>query len=393
MTAGANTAYLDCFSGISGDMLLGALIDCGLAPELLHDGLAKLNLEPFDFDISRKKIQAIGATSVKVTSKTSQTFRNLADITAIIEKSSLDEAIIKRSLAVFNRLALAEAQVHDMPVEKIHFHEVGALDTIVDIVGAVIGFNLLGITTIHCSPLPLGRGFVRCAHGTLPLPAPAVCLLLEGFEVYGIETDQELVTPTGAALAVVLADSVGPIPPMTFKATGYGAGDLPGAEGRPNLLRLITGRMQKVDETQQVEIIETHLDDWSPEGYPYLCEKLFAGKALDVSLTPIQMKKGRPGFCLQVICHPQEGPVLKDIILSETTAIGLRFRKEQRLTLPRTMIEISTPWGAISAKKIETPAGTTIYPEYEACRVVAEKHSLTLERVYREVLKRSGGDF
>ncbi len=390
MTLTANSGYLDCFSGISGDMLLGALIDSGLDEAALRGVLAGLDLDPFDLSISRQNSQAISAVSIKISSKTKQRFRNLADITELLEKSSLDQSVIEKSLAVFTRLARAEAKVHDRAIEHIHFHEVGALDTIIDVVGSVAGLHLLGLKTLTCSPLPLGRGFVRCAHGNLPLPAPAVCELLEGIAVVGIEADRELVTPTGAALVAELVDDFGPLPPMTITRTGYGAGDNPSTEARPNLLRLICGRAEAAAEAQQVEVIETHLDDWNPEGFEYLCTRLFDGGALDVSLTSIQMKKGRPGFRLTVICRPHQGQPLKELILSETSAIGLRFHSEQRLTLPRQMISVETTWGPIQAKQVETPAGTRVYPEYEACREMALRQNVPLEMVYREVLKKSG---
>jgi uncharacterized protein (TIGR00299 family) protein len=386
MSPSANTVYLDCFSGISGDMLLGALINAGLAKQLLEDELAKLNLEPYDFKVVEKKVQSISATSVTIESKSQQTFRYLGDIQEILKKSTLEKTIIEKSLAVFQCLAEAEARVHGKPVNEIHFHEVGALDTIIDIVGTVTGLHLLGITKVYCSPLPLGRGFVKCAHGNLPLPAPAVCNLLKDVPVYGIDASRELVTPTGAALAAALADHYGEIPPMTPAATGYGAGDWSGTDDRPNLLRLIMGYSESVDEAQQVEIIETNLDDWSPEGFPFLCDRLFAGKALDVSLTPILMKKGRPGFCLSVIARLQDSHKLKEIILTETSAIGLRYRREQRMTLPRESVEVNTRWGRITAKKVNTSTGSKIYPEYESCRLVAEEHALPLDTVYREVL-------
>lgn len=386
MIHSANTIYLDCFSGISGDMFLGALINAGLSQQLLEDELAKLKLEPYEFLVVETKVQSITAASIRIESKSQQRFRNLADITEILNRSTLEKPIIRQSLAVFQYLAEAEAKVHGKPVNEIHFHEVGALDTIIDVVGTVAGLHLLGIKKIYCSPLPLGRGFVKCAHGNLPLPAPAVCNLLKDIPVYGIDAARELVTPTGAALAATLVDQFGEIPPITPAATGYGAGDWPGTDDRPNLLRLIMGYSEIVEEAQQVEIIETNLDDWSPEGFPFLCDRLFASQALDVSLTPIQMKKGRPGFCLRVIARFQDSPKLKEIILTETSAIGLRYRTEQRLTLPRTFVEVNTRWGRVSAKKVETANGSKIYPEYESCRLVAEKHSLPLDTVYREVL-------
>lgn len=257
-----------CFSGVSGDMLLGALIDCGLSEQALREALAKLELEPYELTCSRVSRQAISAISVEVRSTTDQQLRNLKTITKLLEQSGLDQNIVDRSLAVFRRLARAEAAVHGTSIDEIHFHEVGAIDTIVDVVGTVAGLYLLGITHLHCAPLPLGRGFVDCAHGTLPLPAPAVCKLLENVPIVGVDIEMELVTPTGAALVAELADHYGPLPPMVVSGSGYGAGDAPGTAGRPNLLRIITGRTEAVAEAQQVEVIETNLDDWSPEGFP-----------------------------------------------------------------------------------------------------------------------------
>ena len=386
----ANTLYLDCFSGVSGDMLLGALLDCGLSEEALHHELAKLDLEPYRVEITRETRQSISAVSVQVRSETDQQFRNLASITTLLAQSDLDPAITERALAVFERLARAEAKVHGRPIDEIHFHEVGALDTIIDIVGVVAAIHLLGLSSIHCSPLPLGRGFVDCAHGTLPLPAPAVCELLENIPVIGIETELELVTPTGAALVAELADQFGPLPPMSIAKTGYGAGDAPGEQDRPNLLRVITGRSETVTEAQQVEVIETSLDDWNPEGFPFLCKKLLDSKALDVNLAPIQMKKGRPGFRLTVICRTAEAPLIKELIFNETSAIGLRFRTEQRMTLGREIITVDTRWGPVQAKKVVAPAGVKIYPEYESCKDTAARHNVTLDQVYREVVIRSG---
>ena len=389
MNTSERIAYLDCFSGISGDMLLGSLINAGLSVELLEQALTGLKLKPFDFTVSEKKIQSISAVTVQITPREKQRIRNLTDITNILDHSSLDPVIIERSLAVFTRLAEAEATVHGKPIEQIHFHEVGALDTIIDVVGVISGFNLLGISEIHCSPLPIGRGFVRCAHGNLPLPAPAVCTLLTGLPVYGIDADKELVTPTGAAIVAELANTFGNLPPMTIEATGYGAGQNEGTEDRPNMLRLIIGTGETVTEVQQVLVIETNLDDWNPETFPFLCSRLLDNHALDVSLVPLQMKKGRPGFRLQVLCHQQHGRTLKEIILTETTAIGLRFRTEQRETLPREQVEIDTPWGIVSAKKVQTPRGSRIYPEYESCRQTAEKHGLPIDDVYRQILTKT----
>ncbi len=384
MTASANCAYLDCFSGISGDMLLGALLHSGLKEELLLAELSKIKGIDFQLTVEDQLRSGISCKQVHIHSSARQQFHHLSTILELLGKSTLSDAIIKKAGKIFTRLARAEAKVHNVAIEKIHFHEVGAVDTIVDIVGALIGLKHLGIEKIICSPLPMGRGFVQCAHGNLPLPAPAVCELLSDTPVYGVPQEKELVTPTGAVLAVELADTFANMPAMTIKNIGYGAGSHELDNDQPNLLRLITGTIT-AEKSGIVEIIETNLDDWNSEGFPYLCDILLKKGALDVSLTPLVMKKGRPGQLLRVITDPAHGLELKQIILSETTAIGLRFRKEERLTLPRESILVSTPWGDIMAKKVQTPQGVVIYPEYEACRKLAETHQIPLARIYQAV--------
>ena len=385
----ARIAYLDCFSGVSGDMLLGALLHAGLDHELLTQELTKLHLDGLEFLIEAKSDNAISGIKVTISSDRRQELRTLPGILHILDQSGLDQEIIKRAGDVFRILAKAEAKVHAIPVDKVHFHEVGALDTLVDIVGTIIGLHQLGIKQLFCSFLPTGHGFVKCAHGLLPLPAPAVCELLQGIPTYGVDLQQELITPTGAALLATLVDGFGTLPPMAITATGYGAGSHSLTNGQPNLLRIIIGRAITNTEEQSVEVIETNLDDWSPEGFPYLCELLFDRGALDVTLAPIQMKKGRPGFTLQVISPPAYAHLLKDIILSETTAIGLRFRKESRRTLQREKVPVMTRWGEIMAKKVYSPAGIITYPEYEACRIIAAEHKVPLQEVYNEVRNRA----
>lgn len=379
--------YLDCFSGISGDMFLAALIDAGLPQQVLRDELQKLHLDLFDLDITSVNRQGLEAIHVKVISHRDQQLRTLADLLAILDHSRLPHEVTTRAAQVFRTLAEAEAKVHGIDIDRVHFHEIGAIDTIVDVVGVLIGLHHLGCRRLIASPLPLGRGAVDCAHGRLPLPAPAVCELLRDVPVYGVEQTKELVTPTGAALVKTLADTFGPLPPMTITASGYGAGNHNLAGGQPNLLRLIIGSSRNTEETQRVQVVETNLDDWSPEGFPHLADQLFAGGALDVNIAAIQMKKGRPGFRLQVIAGPAHAGVIKDIILSETTAIGLRFREEERLTLAREQIRIASPWGEMEAKRVLTPTGVRIYPEYEECRKIAIRHKIPLQDVYRAVLK------
>lgn len=381
-----NIAYADCFSGVSGDMLLGALLHAGLDRDFLTKELVKLPLDGLELRVEPQSVQSIGALKIEVCSDRRQELRTLPAILKILNDSSLDQQVITRSTAVFYALATAEAKVHGIAVDKVHFHEVGALDTIVDVVGTVLGLQQLGIKKLICSPLPTGHGFIKCAHGLLPLPAPAVCELLHGVPTYGIDDlKQELITPTGAALIATLADGYGPMPPMSITATGYGAGSRVLSNGQPNLLRLITGWEAGVLESQSVEVIETNLDDWSPEGFPYLSDLLFKHGALDVTIAPIQMKKGRPGFTLQVISSNAFAHTIKDTILSETTAIGLRFRKEERRTLPREAIILDTKWGKIKAKRVHTPTGNVVYPEYEECRRTAELHKVPLQQVYNTI--------
>ena len=381
----ARIAYLDCFSGVSGDMLLGALLHAGLDRKILTEELAKLHLEGLEFRVEEKSVNAISGVKITISSDRRQELRTLPGILHILEKSELEQTVINRASEVFRTLARAEAKIHAIPMDRVHFHEVGALDTIVDVVGTIIGLHHLGITRLFCSSLPTSHGFVNCAHGLLPLPAPAVCELLQGVPTYGVDLQQELITPTGAALVATLVEGFSPLPPMAITATGYGAGSHTLTNGQPNLLRIIIGKATSLTEEQSVEVIETNLDDWSPEGFPYLCELLFGQGALDVTLAPIQMKKGRPGFSLQIISPPAYAHLLKDLVFSETTAIGLRFRKESRRTLQREKVTVTTKWGEVLAKKVYTPTGTIIYPEYEECRKLASQHKVPLQDVYNEV--------
>ena len=386
------TAYLDCFSGISGDMLLGALIHAGLDEENLKKALARLNCTGYTINSSPAEDTSLHGVQFRVTVEESQPHRNLADIEQIIGTSSLDSTIRDRALAVFRRMAEAEAYIHGCSPGEVHFHEVGAVDAIVDIVGTLIGLQELGIERIFCSPLPVPHGWVRCQHGELPIPAPAVCELLKGIPAYGVDINQELVTPTGAALVAVLARDFGPMPPMRLTATGYGAGSRPRNDGRPNLLRIMIGDEFSPDEAQQVVVMETAIDDWNPETWPHVSAKLMNKGALEVLLTPVHMKKGRPGFVLTVDSGPARSEQLKRAILEETSAIGLRFRHENRLTLPRQIIEIETRWGPVKAKKIEHGTSRTITPEYEECRRIADDHNIPIRDVYAEISRLSEGE-
>lgn len=370
-------------------MLLGALLDAGYPEANLRSILTALPVDRVSVHIERGSFQGFTATRVIVQDEDaglhSHPHRHLSDITRLLHNSTLSKFLQNRAVAVFARLAEAEAAVHGTSVEHVHFHEVGAADALIDIVGVLAGCAYLGIERFACSPLPLSHGWVHCAHGDVPLPAPAVCKLLDGVPVYGVELQQELVTPTGAALILELADDFGPIPPMLINQTSYGAGTMQRNDGRPNLLRLMLGQSTEVLEAQQVEVLETHLDDWNPEGWPHLSSQLMNAGALDVCLVPMQMKKGRPGFLLRIIGEMAYRPALTELIFRETSAIGMRLHREQRLTLPRKIIKVSTPWGDLPAKEICTPDGCFATPEYEACRQVALTHQIPLQAVYAAV--------
>ena len=381
------TAYLDCFSGASGNMLLGALLDAGLHEDSLRNTINALNIKGCKVSISRVTNNSLAATHVQVNVQEEQPHRHLQDILNIIRGADLSDQVQQKAIAVFRALAEAEATVHGCNLEEVHFHEVGAADALVDIVGVVFGFQHLGISKVCCSPLPMPHGWINCAHGELPAPAPATCRLLQDKPVYGVDLEEELVTPTGAALIHILADNFGPMPPMHLKHIGYGAGSRERSDGRPNLLRLILGEANHPDEAQQVEVIETALDDWNPETWPHVAEQMFHSGALDVILIPVQMKKGRPGFLLKVICEPAHAAAVKQSILSETSSIGLRFHTEQRLTLPREIVTLETRFGPLQAKKIATPAGTVITPEFEDCRRVALEKGIPIKDVYSEIIR------
>lgn len=380
------TAYLDCFSGISGDMFLGALISAGLPLTLLTETLKQIDLADYQIRCQQTSRQsAIQATELQVKLTGHPPQRDWRTIRALISSSRLSEAVKSRALAIFQILAAAEANVHGCALDDVHFHEVGAVDSIIDIVGAAIGLDYFQVSTLICAPLPMPTGWVQTAHGPLPLPAPAVCEILKEIPVYGVAIDMELVTPTGAAIVKASACEFGPLPPMTIGQIGYGTGSKSRPDGQPNLLRLIIGEGRHQAESQQVTVIETNLDDWSPEAFPFLSEQLFAHGALDVTLIPIQMKKGRPGFTIQVITPPAHAFALQQLLLSETSAIGLRFRHEQRRTLPRRLGTVMTPAGEVKVKLIETPAGPRMTPEYEDCRRIALAKNLSITQLYHLV--------
>jgi hypothetical protein len=317
----------------------------------------------------------------------SQPHRKFSDIKALFNESGLEPRVREKSLAVFERLADAEGRVHGVPPENVRFHEVGAADSILDIAGVVFCLEYLKIEKIYASPVPLGRGFVKTQHGTIPLPAPATSILLEGVPVYGTPVDSEFVTPTGAAILATLAQSYGPIPPMTVVATGYGAG-ANSAVDPPSLLRVWMGREKSPLAVRDLLVIETNIDDMNPEIYNYVSGKLFALGALDVNLTPVQMKKNRPGVLLTALVRPALEMAAAELILSETTSLGVRVLEVRRIELPREAKMISTVFGPCKVKRTLLPnGGERLIPEYEECRRIAEETGTPLPDVYRLILE------
>ncbi|MCP4627206.1 MAG: nickel pincer cofactor biosynthesis protein LarC [bacterium] len=382
-----NCLYFDCFSGISGDMTLGALIDLGMPAAHLKRELGKLDLTGYTIRADRTEHSGISGRQVKVNIKSSTQnhhHRTYRDIEKIISKSMLSETVKQRSLNIFLQLAKAEAKIHHKKAADVHFHEVGAIDSIVDIVGCAVGLDYLKIERCHASAIPLGHGFVTCRHGTIPIPAPATLELLKDTPVYDAGIEAELVTPTGAAILAALVSSFGSLPAMTVKKTGYGAGTRR-FETRPNLLRAVLGETLAGFSTDAVTVLETNIDDMNPELTGYLMDRLFAEGALDVILIPVHMKKNRPGVLLQVICTEHDQQRLSLLIFRESTTAGIRSYHAERSVLKRRTEKTKTHYGQIKVKILAGPDGKNIIPEYEECRRVAREKNVALKTVYREV--------
>jgi uncharacterized protein (TIGR00299 family) protein len=401
-------AYFDCFSGISGDMALGALVDVGVRPDALNVELAKLKLDEFTLYFEKTTKHGIAGTraiveitesqSVSSRSKTHhsdshhhghthQPSRCLSDVLTILDNSNLEDRIVTCAKQIFDRLAEAEARVHDMPKDRVHLHEVSGVDSMVDIVGVVIGLHLLGIEEIYASPLLMGSGFVRCAHGLMPVPAPGTLELLRGVPVHQTEIRKELVTPTGAAIVTALGRGFGPMPAMVIDRVGYGAGTR-NLEEQPNLLRIVTGEKRSDLEHDQVCLIETNLDDLSPEIMAYVTEKLFEQGALDVFLTPILMKKGRAATKLSVLANVTLQEAMMETLLMETTTFGVRFSAVERFKLSRHFTEVKTRWGVVRVK--HGYSGDKLLksiPEYEDCKRLAEQNHIPLKEIYEEAIR------
>jgi len=377
-------AYFDCFSGASGDMILGALLDAGFAEGKLREQLAALHQGDIHLQVRRVQRGGLSATQVQIAIEQHQPERRLAEIEAIIQGSDLPRSIQNRALNIFHRLAQVEGHIHGLLPEQVHFHELGGLDTIIDVVGGLAGLNELGVEQVIVSPLPLGRGFVDTRHGPLPLPAPATLALLQDVPLVGSELQVELVTPTGAALLTDLAASFGPIPAMRIERVGYGAGsrDLP----IPNVLRILVGETPGPKDSQVETLVqlETNIDDLNPQFYDYVMARLFAAGALDITLSPILMKKNRPATLLQVLCAPGDSDALMAILFAETSTLGIRKQIVERQALARAIWEVRTPYGPLRVKIAQIASGGyKAAPEYEDCARLALEKNVPLRQVYQ----------
>ena len=402
--------YFDCFSGASGDMILGALIDAGLPLDELREALGSLALGDVRLHADRVSRSGIGATSFRVDDGEDPNdhehagrhhhdhdhshdhdhnddhhhhHRGLSEICAMVDGSALSAEAKGRANRLFRRLAEVEADIHQMPVEDVHLHEVGAVDSIIDIAGAVYGLERLGIDRIVSSPLNVGSGTVRCEHGVMPVPAPATARLIEGVPAYSKGPAVELLTPTGALIISEYAHEFGPMPAMRVRQVGYGAGDRDFSE-HPNLLRILVGEAETSQALQTVVVIECEIDDMNPQIFGVLMDKLYAAGALEVFYAPIQMKKNRPGTLVTVIATPELREVLSAIVFSETTTIGLRFRESQRECLEREHVAVETPLGSVRFKLARRAGSSHVVnaaPEFDDCLRVAKEHGISVKEV------------
>jgi len=391
-------AYLDTCAGLSGDMFLGALLDAGLPVEALQRTIEALGLH--DLHVSSEKVMKVGIAATKLIvhahgqgddghrhEHAHPHGRSAAELAALVEAARLEDAVKGRSLAIINRLAEAEAKIHDSAPAEVHFHELGGLDTLVDVVGTVAGLRELGIERLHCSPLPLGHGAIDCAHGRMPLPAPATLELLRGVPTVPLDIEGETVTPTGAALAAELADEFGPPPPLVLERIGYGAGTAD-FDPLPNLVRLWIGEGTAEAGagglvTDRVVQLETNVDDMTPELLAAALQAIMEAGALDAWVTPVTMKKGRPALKLSALAEPAQADDIARVILTETTTFGVRMVAAERRCLRRAQVEVTTPYGPVRVKVGSLgDQVVTASPEYEDCREAAERSGVSLKEVY-----------
>ena len=383
--------YFDCFSGISGDMILGALVSIGVDLKKIQKGLRTLNLKGCKLNSRQVKRNGFIGTKVNVvlnqTSQKSHHARSFNDIKSLIEKSDLPKIVKSNSIAIFRRIGKVEAKVHGTTINRIHFHEVGSIDSIIDIVGGSLAMDLLDADLIVSSPINTGEGIVKCDHGILPVPAPATLELLKGIPCYSSGVKKELTTPTGAAFIEHFAEEFGSLPNMEMLSTGYGAGTHE-IKNIPNLLRVVLGMSKESSHHLSMKVIETNIDDMNPELYDYVIDQLFKVGAVDVFFVPINMKKNRPGILLSVITSTEYFDSVVQVLLEETSTLGVRHYDVDRVVLPRKQKMIMTPFGKVRVKIGGLDESTrTISPEYEDCRKIALKQEIPIKRVYDEALK------
>ncbi len=381
-------AYFDCFSGVSGDMILGAMVDAGLSIAKLRRELKKLGVD--GYTLSAKKVMKCGISATKVHVRLARdcdnNHRRYPDIVKLIKNSSIEPEAKKRSLAIFKTLAEAEARVHDVPLAKVHFHEVGAVDSIVDIVGAAIGFIELGIGEVTASFINVGSGVVKTEHGVLPIPAPATAVLLQDIPSYAEGPVKELTTPTGAAILKTMSSRFIPQPLMTCSSIGNGAGGYD-FDNRPNILRMFIGAESSQYIEERLIELATNIDDMNPQALSLVSKMLFDQKALDVTITPIHMKKGRAGMTLKVLCDNSMAGEMERIIFKHTSTLGIRRYEVGRVSLTREIKKVKTKYGLIEVKVAYLPGGEVkAAPEFESVRKAAEKHDVTFDTVYRAAL-------
>jgi len=386
-------AYLDCFSGVSGDMFVGSLLDAGLSAESIEEIIAGLKIDGFTISSAKEGRNHIFGTkfSVAFNDDVHQPPRHLKEIKGVLRSSDLPPQIVETCISVFERLAAVEAAIHHMNPDEVHFHEVGAVDSIIDVVASVAGIHLLGIEKLFVSRIPVGSGMIESAHGIIPVPSPATVALLKGVPIYESGQDVEMVTPTGAALLTSLAASFGTMPSMTIERLGYGVGTR-NLSDRPNLLRIMIGSDAERGRLDTVVLLESNLDDMSPELLGYLMDLLFEAGALDVSFCPIQMKKNRPGIRIQVIGRPEDKDKLVGMVFRESTSLGIRINYSQREVLERNEVTVSSPWGKMKLTQVtDREKGSVLVPEYEECRRIAREQNLRLRDVYAWATTKSRG--
>ena len=394
--------HLDLISGISGDMCLGALVDLGVDPEWLRDRLTPL-FKGFNIRTAPVFCNALRAVDLTVAVTDHTTSRTYTDIRTLIETADLPSQVRKNSLTAFEKIARAEAAIHGLDLENVHFHEIGGIDSLVDVVGTFLAVDHLGITRVTASEVPLGSGFIDCAHGRIPVPVPATLAILKNIPVTGSDATTEIVTPTGAAILATLVTQFGPMPPMQVKKIGYGAGKRETGSKLPNLLRLVLGRPVSAPlpdstvvfpeqiqpaaiQSETVEVLTTQVDDMNPEILGFVMGHLLKKGALDVTFAPVYMKKNRPGTRIEVLCRPGDRDLMIQEILTQTTAIGVRYQTCSRAVLHREPCQVDTEFGKVAAKKIRNPDGSECrVPEYEALAEIARKQGIALKEVYARV--------